>query len=750
MTSLAKAREFTPKDEAYEGQELSLAIKGMTCAGCANHVEKALLALSGVLAAQVSFTLERADIHFDPSRVDLAQIANAVRKIGYAVPMPSAASKEEADARARLRRQSGFLIASILLTLPLAAQMASGFMGLPFHLSAPVQMGLASLVQFGVGWHFYQAAWRALRHGNATMDQLVALGTSAAYGLSAYRTLWPEAQGADALYFEASAIIITLVLLGKWLENRAKRGTSAAIRALMKLRPETARILRDGGEIEVPVGTLTVGDVVLVRPGERLPVDGQILDGESELDESLITGESQPVEKGRGDQVTGGSMNGSGLLTVTTTRIGAETTLSKIIRLVEGAQASRAPVQKLVDQVSAVFVPAVLLVAVFTFGAQWLFTDAIGVAVIAAVSVLVIACPCALGLATPTAIVAGMGAAARSGILIKDVEALERTRKVTLIALDKTGTLTEGHPKVSNVLAFEGADEEAILLLAASAQQGSEHPLARAILEAAEGRQLKPLEHFRSRTGRGLEAVVDGERLVIGNRKLMAESEIATAKLDAEAAEFESLGATVMWVALAGSRPRLLGAIVASDPIRPQAVDALRRLKEMEISVAMMTGDNHRTAAAVAEKLGIDRVFAEVLPEQKIAEVTRFRKQGEVVAMVGDGINDAPALAAADVGIAMGTGTDVAMETAGVTLMRGDPLLLPETIRISRATVSKIWQNLFWAFIYNVIGIPLAATGLLSPIIAGGAMAFSSVSVVSNSLLLTRWRPLNGNAEQKT
>ncbi|MCE2510313.1 MAG: cadmium-translocating P-type ATPase [Alphaproteobacteria bacterium] len=753
-TSLhAKVRELTPKDAADEGRELSLPVKGMTCAGCANHVAKMLRALPGVFAAEVSFTLEQADLRFDPGLLDPARIADAIRAIGYQVPPANATAKKEAHAHyahhASSPWQSRLLILSVLLTVPLAAQMAGEVAGLPFHLAPLVQMAIASLVQFVVGWHFYKAAWTALRHGNGTMDQLVALGTSAAYGLSAYRTLWPEAEGADALYFEASAIIITLVLLGKWLENRAKQGTSAAIRALMRLRPETARLVKDGKEIEVPVETLAVGDVVLVKPGEKLPVDGEVVAGASEVDESLITGESQPVEKEKGASVTGGSVNGSGLLRVVTTRVGAETTLARIIHLVEGAQASRAPVQKLVDQVSAVFVPAVLFVAVFTFAVQWLFTGAIGLAVIAAVSVLVIACPCALGLATPTAIVAGMGIAARHGILIKDLQALERTRKVTVMALDKTGTLTEGQPRVSRVLPAEGVDRETLLLLAASAQQGSEHPLARAILDAAGGETLKPLEHFQSFTGRGLEAVVAGERLIIGSRRLMTESKIATASLDSQAIACESEGSTVMWVARAGEAPRLLGAIVASDPVRPNAAEALGRLQAMGIAIVMMTGDNQRTAAAVAGKLGIDRVLAELLPEQKIAEILRLREAGETVAMVGDGINDAPALAAADVGIAMGTGTDVAMAAAGVTLMRGEPLLLAETIRVSRATVSKIRQNLFWAFIYNVVGIPLAATGLLSPIIAGGAMAFSSVSVVSNSLLLARWRPLNENAEQK-
>ncbi|MBN4016489.1 copper-translocating P-type ATPase [Rhodospirillaceae bacterium AH-315-P19] len=812
MTSNAKA-QLTPNDPANEGRELSLGVKGMTCTNCAGHIEKALGRLAGVLNARVNFTMERADVRFDPDRVDPVAIVKAILDMNYEVPLVSvvlringmtcgncahtiekalrrvpgvltakinlateqallevaqgqldvmalrkavtaagydatfiddpenqASEHESIEARRRLRWQTGSLIAAILLSFPLVAQMLGDFVGLGFHLSPMVQMVLASFVQFGIGWRFYRAAWVALRHGNGTMDQLVALGTSAAYGLSVTRVLWPETEGAEALYFEASAIILTLVLLGKWLESRAKQGTSAAIRALMKLRPSVARLLRNGEEVEVPINAVVVGDVVLLRPGERVPVDGDILSGQSEIDESLITGESQPVEKGEGAFVTAGSVNGSGLLHITTTRIGAETTLSRIIALVQGAQASRAPVQKLVDRVSAVFVPMVLAAAVFTFMAQWLFTGAPGLAVIAAVSVLVIACPCALGLATPTAIVAGMGAAARGGILIKDVDALERMRKVTVIALDKTGTLTEGHPAVAAIAPVAGGDEDALLLLAASAQQGSEHPLARATLDAVGDKPLKPLASFKSLTGRGLEAVVDGQLLRIGNRKLMADSGVAIASLDSKAQELETQGATVMWIAY--GEGRLLGFIAASDPIKATAAEAIARLKKLGLTVIMMTGDNQRTADAVASKLGIDRVMAEILPEKKIAEVKRLRREGEVVAMVGDGINDAPALAAADVGIAMGTGTDVAIEAAGVTLMRGEPLLLPETIRVSRATVAKIWQNLFWAFIYNVIGIPLAASGMLSPILAGGAMAFSSVSVVSNSLLLTRWHPL--------
>jgi Cu+-exporting ATPase len=558
----------------------------------------------------------------------------------------------------------------------------------------------------------------------------------------------------------------------------------------MSLRPETARVLKDGREVEVPAGVVASGEIVVVRPGERLPVDGQVIEGASEVDESLITGESLPVAKAAGDAVTGGAINGSGLLKIRATTVGAQSTLARIVALIQGAQASKAPVQRFVDQVAAVFVPAVVAVAALAVAA-WLFAGAPAeTAIINAVAVLVIACPCALGLATPTAIMVGTGVAARHGILIKDAESLERAKGVTTVVFDKTGTLTEGKPKVTDLVAADG-DERVLLALAAAAQQGSEHPLGRAVLERAQadGLMLSPVGDFQALPGRGLTAAVAGRALAVGNRRLMAEQGIATEGLEARAAAIEIQGRTVMWVAAyesptsprpsppvapegaplsegrrgsagrggeGGTRaparegevgrltrptPRLLGIIGVGDAVRPDAKAAVAGLAQRGIAAVMLTGDNKRTAKAIAETLGIARVLAEVLPEDKAAEVARLRQAGEVVAMVGDGVNDAPALAAADVGIALGTGTDVAMHTAGVTLMRGSPALVADAISVSRATARRIRQNLFWAFIYNVVAIPLAAFGLLSPVIAGAAMALSSVSVVGNSLLLRRWRP---------
>ncbi|MEW5728308.1 MAG: copper-translocating P-type ATPase, partial [Pseudomonadota bacterium] len=565
------------------------------------------------------------------------------------------------------------------------------------------QWVLATPVQFWIGWRFYDGAWKSLR-------------------------------GAGHLYFEAAAVVITLVLLGKMMEHRAKRSAAGAIRALMKLRPDTARVERDGRLVEIPAEAVAVGDVVVVRPGERLPVDGTVVEGDSQADESLITGESLPVAKAVGDGVVAGSVNGDGLLRVRAARVGAESTISRIIRMVQGAQASKAPVQKLVDRISAVFVPAVIAIAVVTFLGWWLVAGDAEAAFVAAVSVLVIACPCALGLATPTGIMVGTGVAARHGILIKDAEALERAHHANVVVFDKTGTLTEGHPAV---VAVEG--DPGLLLLAASAQQGSEHPLGKAVLAkaAGDGLVLHPVSEFKSLTGRGLTATIDGRALTIGSPRLMAERGVEVATLAARAEAEEARGRTVMWIAEGG---RALGFIAVADPVKPSAVEAVARLKAMGIETVMLTGDNRRAAQAVAEAVGVDRVLAEVLPEDKAAEVARLKGEGRVVAMVGDGINDAPALAAADIGIAMGTGTDVAMQAAGVTLVKGDPALLPPALSVSRATYAKIRQNLFWAFFYNVVALPAAALGLLTPVVAGAAMAFSSVSVVSNSLLLRRWR----------
>jgi Cu+-exporting ATPase len=549
----------------------------------------------------------------------------------------------------------------------------------------------------------------------------------------------------EHFYFEAAAVVIALVMLGKWLEARAKRSTTAALRALMSLRPERARVEREGGEVEVPIADLCVTDIAVVRPGERLPADGIVLSGESEVDESLLTGESLPVAKVAGDEVTGGSINGSGLLRVETRAVGEQSMLARIIKLVEAAQVKKAPVQRLVDRVAAIFVPIVLALAFASFLAWWLVVGDFASGIIAAVSVMVIACPCALGLATPTALMVGTGVAAKAGILIRDAEALEQARAIDTVVLDKTGTLTEGKPEVAEVVPH-GIDERELLALVAAAQGGSEHPLARAVLAKVDGIESPPierlpLEEFRARAGLGVLARVGGREIAVGNRKLMQEQGVAIGPL-AEAAEtLETRGRTVIWAAALGAEPRLVGIMALADRVKPSAVAAVRRLHESGIATILMTGDNERTANAVAATLGIERVMAGMLPADKAGEVERLKAQGKHVAMVGDGVNDAPALAAADVGIAMGSGADVAIETAGIALMRGDPMLIADAIAVARATYAKIRQGLFWAFIYNLIGLPLAASGLMSPMLAGAAMALSSVSVVSNALLLRQWAP---------
>ncbi|MDE1923282.1 MAG: heavy metal translocating P-type ATPase, partial [Gammaproteobacteria bacterium] len=521
----------------------------------------------------------------------------------------------------------------------------------------------------------------------------------------------------------------------------AKHSTTAAIRALMSLRPESARVERDGGEIEVPADAVAVDDVVVVRPGERLPVDGVLMSGTGGVDESLLTGESLPVEKHPGDRVVGGSINGAGLLRIRTSAVGARSTLARIIALVENAQSKKPPVQRLVDRIAAVFVAVVLAFALGTFLTWWLGFGRFDTGLIAAISVLVIACPCSLGLATPTALMVGTGTAARAGILIRDAEALERAHDLTTLVVDKTGTLTEGKPVVTDIAAVEPGGEDALLCLTASAQTGSEHPLARAILARATGLSLRPVAQFQSRAGLGLTASIDGNHVAIGNRRLMTEHGVPFEPLAAAASKLESEGRTVMWVASLLPAPRLLGFIAVADPIKPTALEAIRDLRSAGLEIVLLTGDNRRTAAAVAAALGIERVLAEVLPDDKVVEVRRLQTAGRHVGMVGDGVNDAPALAAADIGFAMGGGADAAMAAAGITLMRGDPLLIGDAIAVSRATYRKIRQGLFWAFFYNLIGMPAAALGLLNPMIAGAAMAASSVTVVVNALLLRRWRP---------
>ncbi|CAH2604306.1 Copper-exporting P-type ATPase [Rhodovastum atsumiense] len=716
-----------------------LAITGMTCASCVARVERALSRVPGVLSAEVNLATERARVVAVQGTADVATLGAAVRKTGFgAQPLAEAAPAAQQDRAARERLH---LLIAATLSAPLLLGMGGHLFGLPWMLPGWLQFALATPVQFWLGARFYVAGWKAARAGAGNMDLLVALGTSAAWALSTFEWLAaPAGHHAPALYFESSAVLITFILLGKWLEARAKGQTAAAIRALAGLRPDTARLRRGGTEQVIPIAQVVVDDVVVVRPGERIPVDGRLIEGGGSVDESMLTGESLPVEKAPGDAVTGGSIARDGVLVVRTTAVGGETVLARIVRLVEGAQASKAPIQRLVDRVSAVFVPVVLAIAALTFAGWWIATGAAVPAILNAVAVLVIACPCALGLATPTAIMAGTGVAARHGILIKDAEALERAHAVTVVAFDKTGTLTEGRPEVTDLRAADGVTEADLLRLAAALQAGSEHPLAEAVRRRA-GADIPRAEGFRALAGRGVAGGVEGRDLLLGSRRLIAEAGIDAAALAGAATALEGQGRTVSFLAETAPSPRLLGLIAFGDTPRPTARQAVATLRAGGIIPVMLTGDSRGAAAAVAASLGIDRVAAEILPDGKAEQVALLRREGAVVAMVGDGINDAPALAAADVGIAMGTGTDVAMHTAGITLMRGDPTLVPQALDISRRTYRKIRQGLFWAFAYNVVGIPLAAAGLLNPVIAGAAMAASSVSVVTNALLLRRWHP---------
>ena len=726
---------------------VELQIEGMTCASCVARVEKALQKVPGVVSASVNLATERATVTALPA-VAVSALEAAVTKAGYA-----AKDVQQVQPPAGKRLPAWWPVAAgAALTLPLVAPMLLRPFGLEWMPGGWLQLALATPVQFWLGWRFYRAGWKALRAGTGNMDLLVALGTSAAWGLSLYLLLRQSGQGAPHLYFEASAAVITLVLLGKWLEGRAKRQTTDAIRALNALRPATARVRRDGAEAELPVAQVALGDVVVVRPGERLPVDGEVIEGRSHVDESLITGESAPVAKAPGDKVTGGAINGEGVLGVRTSAIGAETTLARIIRMVESAQAAKAPIQRLVDRVSAVFVPVVLGIGLVTLLGWAGATGDWERALINAVSVLVIACPCALGLATPTAIMAGTGVAARHGILIKDAQALEVAHAATIVAFDKTGTLTAGRPSLVALEPAAGVARDELLRLAAALQATSEHPLARAVMERAlaEGIAVPEASDARALPGRGLEASVGGATFTLGSSRLLGERGLDAGALAQQATRLESQGRTISWlVAGSGDSARLLGLLAFGDTIKASAQQAVERLHGLGVKTMLLTGDNRGSAAAVARELGIDEVRAEVLPGDKAAAVQALRDAGEVVAMVGDGINDAPALAAAHVGIAMSSGTDVAMETAGITLMRGDPRLVADALDVSRRTYSKIRQNLGWAFAYNVLGIPLAALGLLSPVVAGAAMALSSVSVVTNALTLRRWRP-SGAADAAT
>lgn len=735
--ALAEAVTRTGYEVPHETREL--AISGMTCATCAGRVEKGLVGVSGVVRAEVNLASEKASVEGIAGLLRPADLLVAVQRAGYEAELRTGDIERDrqivAAEEGRLKRETWRIVAAAVLSAPLLLSMSG------IQLSGWLQLALATPVQFIIGARFYVGAWKALRAKIGNMDLLVALGTSTAYFYSLYALL-ADPPGTH-LYFEAAAVVIALIMVGKWLEARAKRSTTTAIRALMSLRPERARIERGEAEIEVPVAAVAVGDIAVVRPGGRLPVDGIVVSGHSQVDESLLTGESLPVVKNAGDNVTGGSINGGGLLRIQTTAVGEQSTLSRIISLVETAQAKKAPVQRLVDRVAAVFVPVVVAVALAAFLGWWLIAGNFTAGVLAAVAVMVIACPCSLGLATPTALMVGTGAAAKAGILIRDSEALEGARRLDTVILDKTGTVTEGKPAVTEIVP-NGISDHDLLALAAAAQKGSEHPLAHALLAHAKSLDLPPLEEFQSHAGMGLTARVDGRRIAIGNRRLMREKNVSLDTMEAHAVQLEERGRTVMWIAALEPQAPLLGIIAVADPVKPTAQAAVQHLHEIGIDTVLLTGDNERTAAAVAAQLGIKRVLAGVLPGEKAAEVQRLQAEGHHVGMVGDGVNDAPALAAADIGIATGTGTDVAMQTAGITLMRGDPLLIGDAIAISRATYNKIRQGLFWAFFYNVIGMPLAALGLFSPVIAGAAMALSSVSVVSNALLLRRWRPTTG------
>ena len=748
--TLADAVEHAGYTVPREG--VTLAVSGMTCASCVARVERALQRVPGVLTAEVNLATEQARVTRLSGSAPAAALLAALQAAGYGGRDLAQPTDAAAPPAARLGDGARVAIAA-LLSAPLVLPMLAELFGRHWMLPALWQFVLATPVQFWLGARFYRAGWHALRAGAGNMDLLVAVGTSAAYGLSVAQW-WRSPDAMPHLYFESAAVVITLVLLGKWLEARAKRQTTEAIRALNALRPATARVRRNGAELELPIEQLRLGDAVVVRPGERVPADGTVTEGASHVDESLITGESLPVARQAGDAVTGGAVNAEGLLVLRVTALGAESTLARIVRLVESAQTGKAPIQRLVDRVSAVFVPAVMAVAALAFVGWWLAGAPASQALLHAVAVLVIACPCALGLATPTAIMVGTGRAARFGILIKDAQALELAHAVRTVAFDKTGTLTEGRPVLMAVEPAAGELREAVLADAAALQSGSEHPLARAVLHAQPpGRSTPAATEVQAIAGRGIGGTVAGRRLCLGSERLMREIGADTAALQTQAATLQQQGRTVSWLAELDAAPtaRVRALLAFGDAPKPGAAAAIARLRQMGVKTLLISGDNAGAAQAVGRALGIDDVRAEVLPGDKAAVVAALRQgagDGKV-AMVGDGINDAPALAAADVGIAMAgvdasgraLGTDAAMQAAGVTLLRGDPMLVAHTIELSRRTTAKIRQNLFWAFAYNVVGIPLAALGLLNPVIAGAAMAASSVSVVTNALLLRRWKP---------
>jgi Cu+-exporting ATPase len=728
-----------------EAAPIDIGIGGMTCASCVARVEKALKKVPGVESATVNLATESARITVQSAEVTDARLRRAIRDAGYEPLTPQAVeSAEQASA------WSGFAPVAwgLLLSAPLVLPMLGDLWGQHWMLPAWVQFALATPVQFILGARFYKAGWHALKALTGNMDLLVSLGTTAGWLLSVW--LWLNAHEGHAphLYFEGSAVVITLVLLGKWLEARAKRQTTEAIRALHALRPDKAHWISDEGEVDVPVAEILVGDLVAVRPGERFPLDGELIEGQTQVDESMLTGEPLPVNKSMGAQLTGGSINGDGRVLMRVTAVGHETVLSHIIRLVEDAQAAKAPIQRLVDKVAEIFVPVVLVVALLTLAVWMLMGASFESALIHAVAVLVIACPCALGLATPVAIMAGTGVAAKHGILIKDAQALEMAHRVQTVAFDKTGTLTVGQPRLIAHLPAPGMDAALALGWAASVQSGSEHPLARAVLNAAQAQGLATIapQELAAVPGRGVQAQFEGRQLLLGSLRWLQQEGMDANLWADDVKALHAQGATLS--ALAERGPGGVQGVLLmafGDEPKVGALEALAALRSRGLKLVMISGDNQAAAEAMARRLGLrpedGEVLADVLPSDKAAQVQKLREGGRIVAMVGDGVNDAPALAAADVGLAMGNGTDVAMHAAGITLMRGDVALVGDALDISARTVAKIRQNLFWAFAYNVAGIPLAAMGYLNPVIAGGAMALSSVSVMSNALLLKRWKP---------
>jgi len=743
--------------------EVIATVRGMHCAACVGKVERALTATTGVESAAVNLATEQATIAFDETRTDFAGLQAVVEAAGYELAEPpspdeagDAADRERAARAAEQREQRHRLVVGAILSAPvLVGGMSHVFPWVPHALRDPwLLLALTTPVQFWVGWQFHRGFLHDLRYRTASMSTLVSIGTGAAYFFSLAVTLWPEAfasRGA-VTYYDVSAVVITLVVLGRWLEARARGRTSEAIRRLVSLAPRTARVLRDGRELDVPTAEVAVGDLVRIRPGERIPVDGVVTEGVSTVDESMLTGESLPVEKASEARVYAGTVNRTGSFVFRAGRVGSETALARIIKLVEQAQGSRAPIQRLADRVAAVFVPIVLAIATLTFGAWWWLGPASSglTALTTAVAVLVIACPCAMGLATPTAIMVGTGRGAEFGVLIKSAAALELLHRCDTVVFDKTGTLTVGRPVVTDVVPAEGSTEDEILALAAAAEQGSEHPLGEAIVSRAKdcGLALPSVSEFTTVPGQGIDAMAPDGRVLLGNRTLMDMRGIEVGALTGRAAALAAEGKTAMYLAFAG---RLLGVVAAADVLKPEARSAIAALRRLGLGVVMLTGDSRVTAEAIARQAGVEQVLAEVLPEDKTREIQRLQAEGRRVAMVGDGINDAPALAQADVGIAMGSGTDVAIEAADVTLMRGDLRAAVAAVELSHRTIRVIRENLVWAFGYNAVLIPVAAGVLypffgvlLSPILAGAAMAFSSVSVVTNSLKLKRWRPHDG------